>query len=69
MTAERHRIEFLLRRDGPEATRAWVRRTRDIYRNALRDQTGHPAAPEFRPLFEAAIRDFEEWLAAPKRSA
>ncbi|HEX7043897.1 MAG TPA: hypothetical protein VF203_04715 [Burkholderiales bacterium] len=62
MTDERKRIEFLLQRDGLEATRAWVRRTLDIYRDALRNQAGHAAAPDFRPLFEQAIRDYEEWL-------
>jgi len=62
MTDERRRIEFLLQRDGLDATRAWVRRTLDIYRDALRNQASHPAAPDFRPLFEQAIRDYEEWL-------
>ena len=56
---ESGRIEFLLKRDGPEATRAWVQRTIAIYQGALR----HPADSLYRPRFEQAIREFEEWLA------
>ncbi len=67
MTAERNRIEFLLKRDGLEATRAWVRRTLQIYRDALANRSSHAAAAEFRPLFEQAIRDYEEWLASVER--
>ena len=64
MTAEASRIQFLLQRDGPEATRAWVSRTLRIYRESLDNRASHVAAPEFRPLFEQAIRDFEAWLAS-----
>lgn len=64
MTSERHRIEFLLNRDGLDATREWVRRTLGIYREALTNRSSHAAAPEFRPLFEQAIREYEEWLAS-----
>lgn len=68
MTSERNRIEFLLQRDGLDATRTWVRRTLQIYRDALANRS-HAAAPEFRPLFEQAIREYEQWLAAVERSA
>jgi len=60
---ESERIEFLLKRDGPEATRAWVQRTLAIYRKALRNPAGHGADPVYRPRFEQAIQEFEEWLA------
>lgn len=63
MTAEIERIRFLIARDGEEAARAWVRRTLGIYRDALRNRSSHATAPEFRPLFEQAVRDFETWLA------
>lgn len=59
---ESRRIEFLLGRDGPEATRKWVERTADLYRAAL-GQRGHYAADaHYRPRFERAVREFEEWL-------
>ena len=61
---ERDRIEFLLRRDGYEATRAWVERTRNIYREALDRPGEHSADTVYRPLFEKSIAEFEEWLAA-----
>ena len=59
---ESERIEFLLKRDGPEATRAWVQRTLAIYREALRHPASHTADSIYRPRFEQAIREFEEWL-------
>lgn len=64
MTSEKERIRFLVARDGEEAARVWVRRTRDIYRDALRNRSSHVTAPEFRPLFEQAVREFDDWLAA-----
>jgi len=69
MTAEQNRIEFLIKRDGVDATRAWVRRTLQIYRDALTNRASHAAAPEFRPLFEEAVRVYEEWLAARERKS
>lgn len=62
--SELRRIEFLLNRDGAEATRGWVERTRAIYRQALTDPASHASDPSYRPLFERSIREFEEWLAA-----
>jgi hypothetical protein len=61
MTTEAARIEFLINRDGLAAAQSWVERTLEIYRRAI--QGGYAATPEYRPLFEASIRDFEEWLA------
>lgn len=69
MTAEIERIRFLIARDGEEAARAWVRRTLDIYRDALRNRSSHVTAPEFRPLFEQAVREFEQWLDAVESGA
>ena len=60
---ESERIEFLLKRDGPEATRAWVQRTLAIYRDALRQPASHITDSLYRLRFEQAIREFEEWLA------
>lgn len=62
MTSETDRIRFLVARDGEQAARAWVRRTLDIYRDALRSRARHVTAPEFRPLFEQAVREYEQWL-------
>lgn len=61
---ERDRIEFLLQRDGYEATRAWVERTLNIYRDALGKPGQHSVDTVYRPLFEKSIAEFEEWLAA-----
>ncbi|HJS91534.1 MAG TPA: hypothetical protein VJ738_16330 [Steroidobacteraceae bacterium] len=63
---EFERIEFLLRRDGPQATRAWVERTLEIYRKALSDRTHYAADASYKPRFERAVREFEEWLAGQK---
>lgn len=61
---ESERIEFLLKRDGFAATRAWVERTLTIYRQALRDPKHYANDPSYRPLFERAVGEFEEWLAS-----
>ena len=59
---ESERIRFLLERDGLEATRAWVERTLAIYRQALADPRNYANDPSYKPLFERAVREFEEWL-------
>lgn len=59
---ESERIAFLLQRDGDAQTRKWVERTARLYREAL-GQRGHYAADAvYRPRFERAVREFEEWL-------
>ena len=63
---ESERIEFLLKRDGPKATRAWVERTLTIYRQALADPRNYANDPSYQPLFERAVREFEEWLAGQR---
>lgn len=60
------RIEFLLERDGLEATRAWVKRTLRIYRQALADPRNHANDPSYKLLFERAVREFEQWLAGQR---
>lgn len=60
--SEKQRIEFLVRRDGVEAARAWVERTLKLYREAIASGTSHAATKEYRPLFEQSIRQFEDWL-------
>ena len=63
---ESERIELLLKRDGLEVTRAWVERTLAIYRQALADPRNYANDPSYKPLFERAVREFEEWLAGQR---
>ena len=63
---ESERIELLLKRDGLEATRAWVECTLTIYRQALADPRNYANDPSYKPIFERAVREFEEWLASQK---
>ena len=63
---ESERIEFLLERDGLEATRAWVKRTLRIYQRALADPRNYANDPSYKPLFERAVREFEQWLAGQR---
>jgi hypothetical protein len=60
---EIERINYLLQRDGEKATRAWVERTLRIYREAITKPGSHASNTTYRPLFEKAIHEFEEWLA------
>lgn len=59
---ESERIEFLLRRDGFEATRKWAERTVGIYKAALAERSGYGTDPTYRPRLQKAIREFDEWL-------
>ena len=59
---ESERIEFLLRRDGYEATRKWVERTVGLYRAEIGRRGSYATDGTYRPRFERAIREFEEWL-------
>ena len=60
---ESERIEFLLRRDGPTATRTWVERTLTMYRKELSHPSSYACDATYRPRFEKAVREFEDWLA------
>lgn len=62
---ESERIQFLVNRDGLRAARVWVERTVNIYRTALRNPREYAATEPYRGRFERAVREFEEWLAAP----
>ncbi|HEX8755438.1 MAG TPA: hypothetical protein VF745_03785 [Steroidobacteraceae bacterium] len=62
---ESGRIDFLLHRDGAEATRKWVERTVGIYKAALAEKSGYGSDPIYRPRLEKAIREFGEWLEQP----
>lgn len=62
--SEFERIRFLLKRDGPAATQAWVKRTLAIYRTELADTGSFAADPTYRPRFETSVREFEQWLAS-----
>jgi hypothetical protein len=62
MGQETQRIQFLLERDGPDTTRAWVERTLAIYREAIQSHNHHASLSDYRPSFEASIREFEAWL-------
>lgn len=64
---ESERIEFLLRRDGFEATRKWVERTVGIYRAALAEHRGYGTDPIYRLRLERAVREFEEWLGSTSK--
>ncbi len=60
--SEEGRIQFLLERDGPEATIAWVWRTLRIYRTAVLDKTHHASRDGFRRGFIESYCDFKQWL-------
>ncbi|MGH8228155.1 MAG: hypothetical protein ACREU3_09685 [Steroidobacteraceae bacterium] len=62
MRPESERIAFLLRRDGYQATREWVARTAGLYRAALQLRANYAADPAYRPRFERAVSEFEQWL-------
>ncbi len=64
---ETQRIEFLIKRDGPKATRAWIERTLAIYREAVKSSKSHASLSDYLPSFEASIREFEAWLKNNKR--
>jgi len=58
---ESDRIDFLLRRDGLEATRTWVERTIGLYKAELA-RRGYCTDPVYRARFETAVQQFEYWL-------
>ena len=58
------RIGFLLQRDGPAATRAWVKRTLGIYRHAVLDRRNFASAPDYRRRYLQSCADFRRWLSA-----
>lgn len=62
--AEASRIEFLLQRDGPVATRIWVRRTLAIYRRSALDRRHFAHTAEYRRKFVVSYLDFRRWLAS-----
>jgi hypothetical protein len=64
---ESERVAFLLKRDGFEATRAWVERTLAIYRRALADPKHSANDSSYKPRFERAVQEFEDWLSGQKR--
>lgn len=63
-SVEASRVEFLLDRDGIDATLIWVRRTLMIYRRALLDRRHFAHATEYRRKFVASCLGFRCWLAA-----
>ncbi len=64
---ESERIALLLKRDGLEATRAWAERTLAIYRRALADPRHYANDSSYKPRFERAVREFDEWLSGEKQ--
>jgi hypothetical protein len=60
--SEADRIRLVVERDGLEAAVEWVRRTLQIYVQALDDPANFARAAEYRPRFEQSIREFETWL-------
>lgn len=59
---EGRRIGLLLARDGPAATREWVKRTLGIYRRAVLDRSHFASRPEYRRRYLASCADFRRWL-------
>ena len=62
--AEASRIEFLLQRDGPAATRIWVQRTLATYRRSVLDRRHFAHTAEYRLKFVASFLEFRRWLVA-----
>lgn len=60
--SEADRIRLVVERDGLDAAIEWVRRTLQIYVQALNDPANFARAAEYRPRFEESIREFEAWL-------
>lgn len=63
-SAESARIEFLLQRDGAEATLIWVQRTVVIYRRALLNRRHFAHLPDYRRKFVTSYLSFRYWLAS-----
>jgi hypothetical protein len=61
-SVEGARIGLLLERDGPDATRAWVKRTLAIYRRAVLDPAHFASSPDYRRPFLLSCADFRRWL-------
>lgn len=60
--SELERIDLLLRRDGPEATRAFVQTTLHTYRGALTRPEHYASSSHYRWRFEQAVQEFQQWL-------
>ena len=60
--SEQRRIQFLLERDGLEATKAFVVRTMQAYRKAVVSRTGLGAAPEYRTQMVNSYVVFKRFL-------
>ena len=60
--AERHRILFLLDRDGLEATIEFVARTHRLYRQSLK--TGMAREKQYREGYLRSCVDFRQFLKA-----
>ena len=60
--SELERIEFLLHRDGYEATRNFVEVTLHTYRTALAQPDNYASTPHYRWRFEQAVNEFQHWL-------
>ncbi|MGH9930210.1 MAG: hypothetical protein ACREA9_13440 [Pyrinomonadaceae bacterium] len=62
--SERERIDFLLRRDGPQMAVKWVTNTMRIYRSAVLNKRHFASTGEYRRKFIEAYCEFKHWLAA-----
>ncbi|MCC6536814.1 MAG: hypothetical protein IT162_04645 [Bryobacterales bacterium] len=60
---EQGRIDFLIQRDGVDSAVEWVRRTMQIYRQAVLNKQHFASAPGYRPKFIASYYAFKAWLA------
>lgn len=59
---EYERIHLLVERDGHTAARSWVERTLQVYVDAVASPSSHASITHYRPLFEASIDVFRQWL-------
>lgn len=59
---EYERVRLLVNRDGDSAARSWVERTLQIYLDAVASPTSHASLTHYKPLFEASIDVFRQWL-------
>ena len=59
---EAGRIDFLLKRDGHDATVLWIQKVIGIYRRAVVNKKHFASTPLYRRKFIGAYCDFKRWL-------
>lgn len=56
------RVKFLIERDGLNEAGLWVKRTHEIYADALKSTHGFASQHTYRAEFEASILVYERFL-------